>query len=138
MRLENYVAIDHRRASGIGEATARLFVERGAKVVIADLDEERGRKIESELAPNAVFCKVDVSKSEQVEKMFRMTEEKFGVLDVLFNNAAYSLSKTLWDDDGRGLGSGNDGEFERIFLCRKICAPTIEEKFPWSDCMYRK
>ena len=49
MRLENYVALITGGASGIGEATARLFVERGAKVVIADLDEERGRKIESEL-----------------------------------------------------------------------------------------
>lgn len=127
MGLENYVALITGGASGIGEATVRLFVERGAKVVIADMDEEKGRKIESELAPNAVFCKADVSNSEQVEEMFRMVEEKFGVLDVLFNNAAYSLSKTLWDTTEEDWDRVMTVNLKGYFLCAKYALPLLKK-----------
>ena len=97
MNLNNYVAVITGGASGIGEATVRLFIERGAKVVIVDLNEERGSALEAELGERAWFYKADVSDSAQVQAMFQAIEEKYGVVDVLYNNAAYSLSKTLWD-----------------------------------------
>ena len=97
MRLDNYTALITGGASGIGEATVRLFAERGAQVIIADLDEARGKALETELAGKAEFYKVDVSSAAEVEAMFAMVGQKYGVLDVLYNNAAYSLSKTLWD-----------------------------------------
>lgn len=127
MRLENYVALITGGASGIGEATVRLFVERGARVVIADLDENRGKKMESELGPNAVFYKVDVSHSRQVEEMFRMVEERFGVLDILFNNAAYSLSKTLWDTTEEDWDKVMTVNLKGYFLCAKYALPLLKK-----------
>jgi len=55
MRLDNYTALITGGASGIGEATVRLFAERGAQVIIADLDEARGKALETELAGKAEF-----------------------------------------------------------------------------------
>ena len=57
MNLNNYVAVITGGASGIGEATVRLFIERGAKVVIVDLNEERGSALEAELGERAWFYK---------------------------------------------------------------------------------
>lgn len=60
MNLNNYVAVITGGASGIGEATVRLFIERGAKVVIVDLNEERGSALEAELGERAWFYKADI------------------------------------------------------------------------------
>ena len=69
----------HGRRKRIGEATVRLFVERGAQVVIADLDEARGRALEEQLNGKAVFCRTDVSDSAQVKALFDMVEEKYAL-----------------------------------------------------------
>lgn len=127
MSLQNYVALITGGASGIGEATVRLFVERGARVIIADLNEERGKAIEKELSPNAFFYKVDVSNSQQVEKIFEYVDEHFGVLDVLFNNAAYSLSKTLWDTTEEEWDKVMMVNLKGYFLCAKYALPLLKK-----------
>ena len=88
MNLNNYVAVVTGGTSGIGEATVRLFIERGAKVVIVGRSEERGKALEEELGERAWFYKADVSDSSQVQALFQAVGEKYGVVDVLFNNAA--------------------------------------------------
>ena len=127
MELKNYVALITGGASGIGEATVRLFVERGAKVIIADLDEARGKCLEQELGERTWFYKVDVSKSEQVEKMFSEVEKKYGVLDVLYNNAAYSLSKTLWDTTEEEWDRVMNVNLKGYFLCAKYALPLLKK-----------
>jgi NAD(P)-dependent dehydrogenase (short-subunit alcohol dehydrogenase family) len=86
-KLDNKVAIVTGAGSGIGRATALLFAEDGAKVVVADWHEEEGAKVAAEIGEGAAFVKVDVSKPEQVEAMVQTAVEKFGRLDVIFNNA---------------------------------------------------
>src|SRR5699024_7217115 len=89
--LENKVAIVTGAAMGMGLATAKLFAEAKAKVVIADLNEEKGKAAVSEIEANggtAYFVKVDISKSDQVQNMIAKTVEKYGRLDVAVNNAA--------------------------------------------------
>ena len=127
MNMKNYVALVTGGASGIGEATVRLFAERGAKIIIADIDENRGKEMEAELEGKAFFYQVDVSNSFQVEKMFQKIEEKFGVLDVLFNNAAYSLSTTLWDTTEAEWDKVMDVNLKGYFLCAKYALPLLKK-----------
>ena len=89
-KLQNKVAIITGGASGIGAATAKLFVENGAKVVIVDLNEEKGKAFEAELKANggeALFIKANITSEEEVQHIFSTTVEQFGRVDVLFNNA---------------------------------------------------
>ena len=127
MRLDNYTALITGGASGIGEATVRLFAERGAQVIIADLDEARGKALETELAGKAEFYKVDVSSAAEVEAMFAMVGQKYGVLDVLYNNAAYSLSKTLWDTTEEDWDKVMRVNLKGYFLCAKYALPLLKK-----------
>ncbi|WP_087972271.1 SDR family NAD(P)-dependent oxidoreductase [Oceanobacillus rekensis] len=89
--LEGKVAIVTGSAMGMGLATAKLFADAKAKVVIADFNEEKGKEAVSEIEANggtAYFVKVDISKSDQVQDMIAKTVEKYGRLDVAVNNAA--------------------------------------------------
>ncbi len=84
-RLNGKVALITGSASGIGEATARLFAAEGAKVVMADIQDQRGEKIAEEIG--ADYIHVDVSKESDVRQAVDYTVEKYGRLDCLFNNA---------------------------------------------------
>ena len=86
-RLTGKVAIVTGGARGMGEATVRLFVEHGAKVVIGDLLEDVGQALADELGENAVFLRMDVSKEADWEQAVARAQE-FGPLNVLVNNAA--------------------------------------------------
>ena len=66
-RLEGKVAVITGAASGIGRASAQLFIEEGARVVIADVMEDRGNPLADELGENAAFLRVDVSQEDDVK-----------------------------------------------------------------------
>lgn len=90
--LEGKTAIITGAAMGMGEATARLFAEAGANVVVADLNEEKGRaaadSIAADTGARALFVRVDVSDSAQVQAMVAATVAEFGELNIAVNNAA--------------------------------------------------
>lgn len=90
MKLLDKVAIITGGASGIGAATARLFVQEGAKVVLVDLNEEKGKAFEAELkAQNAeaLFVKANITSEEEVKNLYKETIAAFGKVDIVFNNA---------------------------------------------------
>lgn len=94
--LEGKVAIVTGAAMGMGAATAKLFAKAGAKVVAADINEEKGEAVVKEIVDSggvAVFQKTDVSKSEDVQAMVAAAVKEFGKLDVAVNNAARSPDK---------------------------------------------
>jgi len=89
-KLEGKVAIVTGAASGIGRASALLFGEERAKVIVADWDEAKGEQVAREVkgkGGEAKFVKVDVSRAEDVQVMVNAAVESYGRLDVLFNNA---------------------------------------------------
>ena len=99
MRLENKVALITGAGSGIGRESALLFAREGARVVVADVNDEAGQGVVEELrgaGGEAVYVHADVSKSAEAEGMIRAAGESFGRLDVLFNNAGISHAR---DDD---------------------------------------
>jgi len=100
--LEGKVAIVTGAAMGMGEATARLFAEAGARVVVADFNEEKGRAVVESIGDAAHFVKVDISKGPQVEAMVADTVAAFGRLDIAVNNAALTPDDKLvseFDED---------------------------------------
>jgi NAD(P)-dependent dehydrogenase (short-subunit alcohol dehydrogenase family) len=90
--LSGKVAIVTGGASGIGRATSELFVAEGARVVVADVDVERGEDVASRLGEAAVFKRTDVSDAEDVQELVDLAVARFGGLHVMFNNAGISGS----------------------------------------------
>lgn len=85
--LADKVAIVTGATSGIGLATAALFVEQGAHVVIADIDADAGLRVAGTLGSNARFVRTDVTKVDELEEVVRVAVDTYGHLDVMVNNA---------------------------------------------------
>ena len=86
-RLEGTVAVITGAASGIGEGTVRRFLNEGASVIAADIQEELGEALSEELGDSVTFIKTDVTQEEQVAAAVDLAVEKYGRLDCMFNNA---------------------------------------------------
>lgn len=100
-RLENKVVIITGAAMGMGQATAELFAEEGAKVIVADFNEEAGKKVAQDITNKggtAAFCKVDISDASQVEAMVKFAVSTYGRLDCAVNNAALKPDNNTFAD----------------------------------------
>ena len=86
-RLDGMVAVITGAASGIGAGTARRFVDEGASVVLADIQQEIGESLAAELGDSATFALTDVTSEDDVAEAVGMAVARWGQLDVMFNNA---------------------------------------------------
>ncbi len=86
-KLDGRVAVITGGASGIGEATVRLFVWEGARVVIADLQDAKGEALAKELGPSAAYQRTDVTIDADVRAAIERATREFGRLDCVYNNA---------------------------------------------------
>lgn len=113
--LKNKIAIITGGAKGIGLASAKAFVDEGAKVAITDVDTDNGEKAVSSLGQNAIFMKQDVSKEEDWKNVFKQVIDKFGKVDVVMNNAgigtAVDIEHMSLDQWHRDLSVDLDGVF---------------------------
>jgi len=118
-RLTDRVAVITGAGGGIGLATARRFAAEGAKVVCADIDEDAGGKAAAEV--DGLFVKVDVTSEDDVRAMFQTAVDRYGRLDIAFNNAGISPT----DDDSiatTGLDVWQrvqDVNLTSVYLCCK-------------------
>ncbi len=97
-RLEGKVALITGGASGIGEATVRLFAEEGASVLVADILDARGQSIASELGDRVAYVHADVSVEADVKSAIGQAVGRFGQLDCLFNNAGFARAPVYIQD----------------------------------------
>jgi NAD(P)-dependent dehydrogenase (short-subunit alcohol dehydrogenase family) len=97
--LSGKVAIVTGGAGGIGRGIVEAFTAEGAKVVIADINDERGRALAAELGATTAFKQTDVSDAEQVQDLIDFTVQQFGALDVMCNNAGISGRRRRFLDD---------------------------------------
>ena len=95
MRLEGKAAVVTGAGSGIGRAIAREFAREGAKLLLAELDEDSGRAIADEIGAPARFLRCDTSREDDVRAAVQAALEAFGRLDVMVNNAG--VSQRDWD-----------------------------------------
>ncbi|MEM3526606.1 MAG: glucose 1-dehydrogenase [Candidatus Jordarchaeaceae archaeon] len=89
-KLEGKVAVITGAGSGIGRATALLFAQEGAKVVVVDINDDAGKetvKMIKDKGGEAIFVHADVSRAEEVKNMVKKAVDEYGRLDILFNNA---------------------------------------------------
>ena len=130
MRLANQIAIVTGSGSGIGRATALLFAKEGARVIVADIDEDAGRRTVSEIELNggeALYVGVDVGQAASVEAMIQQVVERFGRVDILVNNAGIQRMGTVeetTDEDWQAvLGVNLTG----VFLCSRAVIPQMKK-----------
>jgi NAD(P)-dependent dehydrogenase (short-subunit alcohol dehydrogenase family) len=127
-RLDGKRAVITGAASGIGEATARLFAAEGASVLLADVDDRRGSRLASEIGERAVFVQADVSTELDIDLAVATCVQEFGGLDVMFNNAGVpgstggieEIDVATWDHT---LGVHLRGVFLGIRAAARVMRP---------------
>jgi NAD(P)-dependent dehydrogenase (short-subunit alcohol dehydrogenase family) len=98
VKLKDRVAIVTGAASGIGQATAIAFAREGARVVVADTNETGGKETAAAIQAegnDAFFARVDVTREAEIVKMVGETVDRWGRIDILFNNAGVVLVKPI-------------------------------------------
>jgi len=131
MRLKGKVAIVTGSTSGMGRATAELFAREGAKVVVTGRNEERAKEVVDKIKAEgneAIYVIADMTKLEDVKKIFHKTMETYGTVDILFNNAGMlsitpllDLSLEEWENTFRV-------NVTAPLLLAQLCAPVMKEK----------
>ncbi len=122
-RLEGKVAVVTGGCSGIGRATVTRFVEEGAKVVIGDIDDQRGNELVEELGGEqvATYVHVDVTSKEEVDALFQTAKDTYGSVDVAFNNAGISPpdDDSIMDTDLDAWRRVQEVNLTSVYLCCK-------------------
>ncbi len=128
MRLRDQVALITGGTSGIGEATALLFAQEGARVVITGRSVERGQKLAQKIESaggHALFLECDVRFAEHCRRAVEETLKTFGRLDVLFNNAGVYYPHTALDCTEEEWDLQIDINLKGTFLMSKFALPTM-------------
>ena len=128
-RLENKVAVITGAAGGIGREAALLFSEEGAQICIADVVEQAGEQTASECR-DAFFQKVDVTSAESVQAMYEATAERYGGIDVLYNNAGIMPpdDSSILETEPDAWQRVQDVNAKGVYLCCKYGIPHLLER----------
>ncbi|MCX6664008.1 MAG: glucose 1-dehydrogenase [Euryarchaeota archaeon] len=130
MYLKGKVAIITGAASGIGRATAILFAQEGAKVVVTDINDNGGAetvKLIKEEKKQALFVHADVSKEVDVKTMVKTAKETYGKIDILVNNAGVVLVKPIVETTEQDFEKVVNTNYKSVFLCTKHVLPYMKK-----------
>jgi NAD(P)-dependent dehydrogenase (short-subunit alcohol dehydrogenase family) len=127
-RLADKVAVVTGGCSGIGLATVRRFAEEGASVVVADLADETGEELATEVSGLYVHC--DVASKDDVDTLFAAAVERYGRVDVAFNNAGISPpdDDSILDTDLDAWRRVQEVNLTSVYLCCKAVIPIMLEQ----------
>jgi NAD(P)-dependent dehydrogenase (short-subunit alcohol dehydrogenase family) len=128
-RLDGKVAVITGAAAGIGREAALLFSEEGASVCVADVDEEQGERTAADCR-EAFFQLADVADAGSVAEMYAATGQRYGGIDILYNNAGISPSDdaSILETDDEAWQRVQDVNLKGVFLCCKHGIPHLLER----------
>jgi NAD(P)-dependent dehydrogenase (short-subunit alcohol dehydrogenase family) len=127
-RLEGKVAVITGGAGGIGRESAQRFASEGASVCLVDLDHSAGKDAAAEIG--GLYVHADVTSRKDVQRMYREAAERFGGIDILFNNAGISPpdDNSILDTDYEAWQKVQDVNLKSVFLCCKYGIPYLQER----------
>jgi NAD(P)-dependent dehydrogenase (short-subunit alcohol dehydrogenase family) len=128
VRLAGKVALISGGARGMGAAEARLFAREGARVVIGDVLESEGRAVETEIVAKggaALFVGLDVTREADWERAVSSTVDRFGLLNVLVNNAGIGAASRLEDTTVEAWDRVMEVNAKGVFLGTKAVIPAM-------------
>lgn len=128
MRLNGKTALITGGASGIGAATARKFVAEGARVALADIQDDKGRALAAELGDAALFVHLDVTNEASWVEAVEHASKKLGELTTLINSAGISVPATIEDESFEGFRHTLAINLEGTFLGCKHGVAALKDK----------
>jgi len=129
-RVDGKVAAITGGASGIGEATARLFAEEGAHVAIADMDGERGCLVADEInaaGAEVIFVEAHMEREVDAFNFIRRTGEQYARLDILVNNAGMRLYQTVVEASEENWDAILGVNLKGYAFCAKAAIPEMRK-----------
>ena len=133
-RIEGKVAIITGAASGFGHGIAERFAEEGAKIVVADLNDDLGQKVVADLNTqygegSAIYLKTDVTNEDQVKAMIDVTVKTYGKLDIMVNNAGVShKNQSMMETDDKMADLVWTVNVKAIWLIGKYVVPQFQKQ----------
>ena len=128
MRLNNKAVLISGGARGMGSVAAKLFCSEGASVIIGDILEDEGRKIEAEINESGgvcIFVRLDVTSEEDWDSAVNLTVERFGKLDILINNAGIFPMESIEETTVESWDRVMDVNAKGVFLGTKAAIPAM-------------
>lgn len=127
MRLKGKTALITGGTSGIGLATAKRFIQEGAKVAVTGRDESRFDEVRAALGPDALIIKAEVRSVEDMNTMSRLVKDRFEALDIFFGNAGRALPSPLESTDETLYGELMDTNVKGLFFSMQAISPLLRE-----------
>lgn len=128
-KLDDKIVIITGGASGIGKASVQLFIEEGAYVIFGDIQDDRGKTLAEELGPNAVYIHMNVRNESEIKAAIDLAVEKFGRLDVMFNNAGFGGAGGLIEEiPTDAFDVTMEVMFRSVFLGMKHAIPVMKKQ----------
>jgi NAD(P)-dependent dehydrogenase (short-subunit alcohol dehydrogenase family) len=130
MDFHNKAVIVTGAANGIGSGVVSAFAEKGAKVIIADVDEELGNQAAEQIRQQGgevLFVKTDIRKEEEIIRLMEVTHRSYGKINILINNAGKGLFKSPYDVTVAEWDDIINTNLRSVFLCSREAAKYMRE-----------